>query len=398
MKGKNYKSKRFKVVIRWFSTIVLMVFLGLSWNLPAFPQNINPQEEEVYEVLEELPPKVIKNLPQDINDQVAYFIKYFTKDKREVTERWLKRCSPYLPYFKTIFREYGVPEDLVYLAFIESGCNPFAISRAGAVGIWQFMEKTGRFYGLKIDYWVDERKDFIKSTHAAARYLKRLYDIFGDWRPAVASYNLGEGRLLRILRAKNFIDYWQLLNSGSLPLETAAYLPQWMAITFIIKNPQKYGFQPLEPKALEYEEMEVNGGVDLKVFAVAGQITYDLLLMMNAELRRQITPPGKPYLLKVPQDKKKEIQANLNRLKLKLIEKTTTDGTFYIVTLANSELSEKDLILENSTQNQSLSITRNKQPRKVSKKSKQIKSSKENSNKKKKAKSTSQHTKKSKKR
>ena len=121
MKGKNYKSKRFKVVIRWFSTIVLMVFLGLSWNLPAFPQNINPQEEEVYEVLEELPPKVIKNLPQDINDQVAYFIKYFTKDKREVTERWLKRCSPYLPYFKTIFREYGVPEDLVYLAFIESG-------------------------------------------------------------------------------------------------------------------------------------------------------------------------------------------------------------------------------------------------------------------------------------
>ncbi|WP_051173240.1 lytic transglycosylase domain-containing protein [Thermodesulfobacterium hveragerdense] len=398
MNGGIYKNKRFSIVIKWFLTIGLTIFLGLSWDLPAFSQNINPQDEEVYEVLEELPPKVIKNLPQDINDQVAYFIKYFTKDRREVTERWLKRCTPYLPYFKTIFREYGVPEDLVYLAFIESGCNPFAISRAGAVGIWQFMEKTGRSYRLKIDYWVDERKDFIRSTHAAALYLKRLYAIFGDWRPAVASYNLGEGRLLRILRAKNFIDYWQLLNSGSLPLETAAYLPQWMAITFIIKNPQKYGFQPLEPKALEYEEMEVNGGVDLKVFAVAGRINYDLLLRMNAELRRQITPPGKPYLLKVPQGKKKEIQDNLNRLQLKLIEKTTSDGTFYIVTFANAELSEDDLILENSAQNQSLTGSKNKQSRKVSKKSKNIKSSKKDSKKKKKAKSTSQNTKKSKKR
>ncbi|QER42029.1 lytic transglycosylase domain-containing protein [Thermodesulfobacterium sp. TA1] len=378
----------YSIVSKWFLRIALSIFFSCVFVFSGFTQTPNPQDEEVYEVLEELPAKVIKNLPQDINDQVAYFIKYFTKDKRDVTERWLKRCTPYLSYFKNIFKEYGIPEDLVYLAFIESGCNPFAISRAGAVGIWQFMEKTGRAYGLQIDYWIDERKDFIKSTHAAASYLKRLYAIFGDWRPAVASYNLGEGRLLRILRAKNFIDYWQLLQSGSLPLETAAYLPQWMAITFIIKNPQKYGFQPLESKVLEYEEMEVNGGVDLKVFAVAGRINYDLLLTLNAELRRQITPPERTYLLKVPQGKKKEIQANLNQLQLRLIEKNTSQGTYYIVTLPTSELSEKDLSIENPEQPQVLS-TKKENKTKTLKKTKNLKkhsSSKSSSKKHKKSK------------
>lgn len=297
-------------------------------------------EEEMYEVVEELPPRVIKNLPQDINEQVAYFIRYFTHEKKEVTERWFRRCSMYLPYFKVIFREENVPEDLVYLAFIESGCNPFAVSRAGAVGIWQFMEGTAKLYGLKVDYWVDERRDFIKSTYAAARYLKKLYQIFGDWRPAVASYNLGEGRLMRILRAKNFVDYWQLLNSGSLPLETAAYLPQWMAITFIAKNPHKYGFKLTEENMLSYEEIEVNGGVDLKVFALAGGIDLDILLILNAELRKQITPPYGSYTLKVPLGKKEIIRNNLNFIKTTLIEKQTPEGMIEIVSVSQDQTKE----------------------------------------------------------
>lgn len=342
-------------IFKMITSLVLLIISFVFISNQAFSQNTTEgidqgsvirnfqmfqMGEERYEIVEELPAKVIRDLPQDINEQVAFFVRYFTQDRREVTERWFRRCSMYLPYFRAIFREQGIPEDLVYLAFIESGCNSFAVSRAGAVGIWQFMEATARLYGLKIDYWVDERRDFIKSTYAAARYLKRLYQIFGDWRPAVASYNLGEGRLMRILRARNFVDYWQLLNSGALPLETAAYLPQWMAITFIAKNPHKYGFKPIEERILNYEEIEVNGGVDLRVFALAGNIDPEILMILNAELRRQITPPHKSYLLKVPLGKKQEIKNNLNHIKTVLIEKLTPDGAIEIVSIPQEQSRE----------------------------------------------------------
>lgn len=336
--------KIFRIIISiWIFTFVFISDCAFSQNTTErITQSSGIRTfqlvEERYEIVEELPAKVIKNLSQDINEQVAFFVRYFTQERREVTERWFKRCSLYLPYFRAIFKEQGIPEDLIYLAFIESGCNSFAVSRAGAVGIWQFMEGTAKLYGLKIDYWVDERRDFIKSTYAAARYLKRLYQIFGDWRPAVASYNLGEGRLMRILKARNFVDYWQLLNSGALPLETAAYLPQWMAITFIAKNPHKYGFKPIEEMTLNYEEIEVNGGVDLKVFALAGNIDPEILIILNAELRRQITPPFKSYLLKVPLGKKQEIRNNLHHVRTVLIEKMTPDGTIEIVSISQEQL------------------------------------------------------------
>jgi len=190
------------------------------------------------------------------------------------------------------------------------------VSHAGAVGIWQFIRGTARKYGLKVNYWIDERKDFIKATYAAARYLKKLYEIFGDWREAVASYNLGEAKLLRILRARNFVDYWQLMRSRRLPLETTAYLPQWMAVTLIAKNPTRYGFKPIREKPINFETIRVEGGIDLRVFALAGNINYKLLLKLNAELRRRITPPGRTYLLRVPYGKKEVILKNLPKLKL----------------------------------------------------------------------------------
>jgi len=306
----------------YFKNFVKILFLILI--LFSFPfqakseKNLTNQEfYEIgsYETFEELPAKIIKNLPSDINAQVAYYLKYYSNEKREVVEHWLTRCSLFLPYFKTIFKEYNLPEDLVYLAYIESGCNPLATSPAGAAGIWQFMKITARRYGLKINYWIDERRDFIKSTHAAAKYLKTLYKIFGDWRIAIASYNLGENRLRKILKARNFVDYWQIINSDKLPAETSAYLPRWMAITLIAKNPQKYGFSPIEQKILDYEEIKVNGGIDLKVFAIAGDIDYEYLLLLNAELRRKITPPGTIYNLKIPYEKKEILQKNLLSLK-----------------------------------------------------------------------------------
>ncbi len=291
------------------------------------------EKGERLENFDVLPAEVIKNLPPDINAQVSYFIYYYTKKDIRTLKKWFKNAEPFLPYFKVIFESLGIPDDLVYLSLIESGCSPFAISRAGAVGIWQFMKGTAKKYGLKINYWVDERKDFIKSTYAAGKYLLDLYKLFGDWRPAIASYNLGEGRLLRIFRWKNFADYWQVVNAGLLPYETAVYLPQWMAITLLAKNPQKYGAPVLKEKPFQYEVIKVPGGMDLKVFAILGNIDYDILLKLNAELRREVTPPGKPYYLKVPYGKGKEILKNLNKVKLVVITKWLKRKPYYLATL-----------------------------------------------------------------
>lgn len=324
---------------------------------------IYPEKIEPFEVFSE---ELIKNLPSDIDSQVAYFLNYFSNEKKEVIQRWLKRGEKFLPYFKAIYREYGLPEDLVYLALIESGCNPFAVSKAGAVGIWQFIEGTAKLYNLKIDYWIDERKDFIKSTHASAKYLKKLYELFGDWRVAVASYNAGEGRLNRALKAKNYVDYWKVMTSGVLPYETVVYLPQWLAITLIAKNPTKYGFQPLKEIPLDFEEIKVPGGVDLKVFALAGGIDYEELLLLNAELRRSITPPDTFYTLKVPYGTKSLIEKNFYKIPTVTLVKQTPLGTYRIITLASE--TQKSPFQLNSKKNNPNSKSVLKSFKKISKK------------------------------
>lgn len=328
-----------KLLIKFKTSLFLVTFLIffvviegvlMSGKAQVFFSEMHLEKVEPLEVF---PEELIKNLPPDIDSQVVYFLNYFSTEKKESVQRWLKRGERFLPYFKMIYKEFGLPEDLVYLALIESGCNPFAVSKAGAVGIWQFVESTARFFNLKIDYWIDERKDFIKSTYASAKYFKKLYELFGDWRIAVASYNAGEGRLSRALKAKNYIDYWKVMNFGILPYETVAYLPQWLAITLIAKNPTKYGFQPLKEVPLDFEEVKVPGGVDLKVFALAGGIDYEELLLLNAELRRNVTPPNTFYTLKVPYGTKSLIQKNLSKIKTVTLEKHTPLGTYRIITL-----------------------------------------------------------------
>lgn len=296
----NWKLKNF---------LNLLFLLWLCVGCSIFPVKIS---YGMYKATDDLPSEVIRDLPPDINEQVNYFLNYFTHEKKEVVQRWLERCALFLPYFKVIFKEFGIPEDIVYLAYIESGCNPFATSPAGAVGIWQFMKTTAEMYGLKINDWIDERRDFIKSTYSAAKYLKNLYKKFGNWEMAIASYNIGEGKLIRILRARNFIDYWQIMNSYEIPEETKAYLPKWMAIILIAKNPQKYGFSRPKTEVINYDEIPVNGGIDLKVFSFAGEIDYQLILLLNAELINKITPPGVVYKLKIPFEKKKILQERLS--------------------------------------------------------------------------------------
>jgi hypothetical protein len=182
------------------------------------------------------------DVPIQINKQVKAYLVYFSTKRKDVIQRQLDRSTRYLPMIKKIFREYGLPDDLAYLAMVESGFNPKACSPAGAKGMWQFIKGTGRRYGLVINRQVDERFNPEKSTHAAARYLRDLYEQFGSWYLAAASYNCGEKRVERELRKSSYRNFWQLSANKCLPDETKNYVPQMIAATIIAKNPQKYGF------------------------------------------------------------------------------------------------------------------------------------------------------------
>jgi hypothetical protein len=198
------------------------------------------------------------DVPIQFNSQVKAYVVYFSTKRKGVIQRQLNRSTRYLPMIKKIFREYGLPDDLAYLAMVESGFNPNATSPAGAKGMWQFIKGTGRRYGLVINGQVDERLDPGKSTRAAARYLRDLYDQFGSWYLAAASYNCGEKRVQRELRKSNYKNFWQLSAHRCLPDETKNYVPQMIAATIIAKNPAKFGFknpsglQPFTDERIEF--------------------------------------------------------------------------------------------------------------------------------------------------
>ncbi len=182
------------------------------------------------------------NMPIQMNKQVRAYLTYFSTERKEIIRRQLARSTRYLPMIKDVFQEYGLPEDLAYLAMIESGFNPNARSSAGACGLWQFIKPTGQRYGLVINGYVDERRDPEKSTRAAARYLRDLYKQFGSWYLAAASYNCGEKRVERKLSTSSHKNFWELSANQCLPTETKNYVPQMIAAIIIAKNPKKFGF------------------------------------------------------------------------------------------------------------------------------------------------------------
>ncbi len=277
-----------------------------------------PESEEEGTIFEHLSPSIIKNLPSTLNGQILYFINYYTSPAgRKTLLLWFKRASWFYYYVEKIFRKFGLPKELTYLFILESGGNPYAISRAGAVGLWQFMPRTAKRYGLKIDYFVDERKDFIKSTYAAARYLSYLYNLFNDWKLAVASYNIGEGKILNLLKIKNIASFWGMVVSGKLPLETMTYVPQWIAISFIAQNYLNFEFPDLEKNPVFFDTVYVPGGLDLRVIAFAINVSPQILYLLNPALVKGITPPyAKVYPVRIPPFKKNEFYRNFPRLRL----------------------------------------------------------------------------------
>ena len=240
--------------------------------------------------------------PIDLNDKVATWVSLFSTTKRGFIENALGRASMYMPMIRQVFAEERVPSDLAYLAVIESGFRNEAKSRAKAVGMWQFIRSTGRIYGLTANAWLEERRDPVKATRAAARYLRRLYEITGDWYLAASSYNAGPLTLERAIQNIGTRNFWDLARSRWLRTETKNYVPELCAAILVGRDPERYGLRivPLMPYA--YETVTVSSMTSLTVLARCAGTDAGTLKALNPELLRGSTPPG-TYQLRVPPGK-----------------------------------------------------------------------------------------------
>lgn len=232
---------------------------------------------------------------------VKQFISYFTKGRGRATmEAGLQRSARYRSMAERIFKEEGVPTDLIWLAQVESGWNPYAYSSAAAKGIWQFIPSTGVRFGLAQNYWIDERSHPEKSTRAAARYLKWLANRYkGDWSLALAAYNTGEGNIDSAIARTGARDFWIIHSTGYIARETRNYVPAILAVVTIAKNPKKYGFDLPPAHHLKYETRTITAQTDLRPLAKKLNLSYGALLEMNPELQRGVTPPGK-HIIRIP--------------------------------------------------------------------------------------------------
>jgi len=232
---------------------------------------------------------------------VKQFIGYFSRGRgRGTIEAGISRSVRYREMARRVFREEGVPTDLVWLAQVESGWNPYALSSASAKGLWQFVPSTGSRFGLSQNYWVDERSDPEKSTRAAARYLKWLSNRYhGNWELALAAYNAGEGSIDSAIARSGSRDFWHLHRSNYLPQETRNYVPAILAVVAIAKNAARYGLRVPPPLPYHYQNHTIAKQTDLRLLAKKLKVDYGTLLEMNPELQRGVTPPGK-HVLRIP--------------------------------------------------------------------------------------------------
>ncbi len=252
------------------------------------------------------------DIPVVMNETVQYFIEYFTTKIKKKFSIWLSRSSRYVPMMKRIFSAFELPEDLVYLALIESGFHPHAKSWARAVGPWQFIYGTAKRYGLKIDRWVDERRDPEKSTYAAALYLKDLFNMFNSWYLAMAGYNAGEYTIMRSINKFGTSDFWELAKYKSMRRETKEYIPKLIAALIIAKNPEKYGFIDINyEEPWRFDSVYVPGGVNLRAVALACNVSYEEIKHLNPALIRGYTPPyAENYEIRIPYGKLDEFEKN----------------------------------------------------------------------------------------
>lgn len=271
----------------------------------------SPKEEdeaEVAEIAEKMNEtrvslKNYPDIPHSYNRHVQMWLDYFQGRGKKHMEKYLERSTRYLPVMKKILKENGLPEDLVYIALIESGFGFSARSHAGAVGYWQFIRETGRRYDLQINSLIDERRDPVKATHAAVRYFRSLYNVFGNWYFAFAAYNGGENRMFRVLMKHDSRDFWTIAETRLLPKETRNYIPKYLAARMIAKNPERFGFTDLNySEGMRYAEVVASQTVNLKTFADELGLSYDEVRYLNPMYVTEFAPSfnGKSITLRVP--------------------------------------------------------------------------------------------------
>ena len=244
---------------------------------------------------------------------VQGFINYYQGRGRGTMETGLRRSGQYMAMARKIFREEGVPEDIAWLGQVESAWRPTARSWAAASGLWQFIPGTGARFGLRQTAYVDERNSFEKATRASARYLKWLHNRFGDWELAMGAYNTGEGNVDRAIRRAGVANFWTIY--PYIAQETRNYVPNILAVILIAKNPEKYGFRNVQRMSpLAYDTVSIPSATSLQLVASLTDTSVDNLRSLNPELRRDMTPPGEAYLLRVPPKRGHQMVALLKRI------------------------------------------------------------------------------------
>jgi membrane-bound lytic murein transglycosylase D len=260
------------------------------------------------------------DIPVEMQPLVAQYIRFFQGPGRKWFRVWMSRSSRYIPMMAPLLEASGLPRDTVYLAMIESGFSPEAFSWARASGPWQFISSTGKRFGLRQDFWVDERRDPLKATRAAGRYLRELHDSLGTWYLAWAGYNAGGEKLRRLVERRGTDDFWELSEGKGLAKETKHYVPKLIACALVAKHPKAFGFSDEEfsfQEPLAFEEVPVVEPTDLEVLARAAAAPVEDIRALNPELRRWCSPPAtkeQPYLLRVPKGSREAFLANIAKV------------------------------------------------------------------------------------
>ena len=283
----------------------ITAFIGFS-HFSAFTQQI----EKKYLILVD----PFSDLPLTHNYWVEQWIRAFQSRYSSRFRSWLEKSYRYTPMMKEIFKKQNLPVDLVYLAMIESGFSSGAISSAQAVGYWQFIKATALRFGLRNTSWLDERRDFEKSTYAASRYLRFLYKQFGDWYLASAAYNMGEQKLIRLIQKHKTKNFWSLAQKYDFPHETAQYVPQLIAAITIAKAPPLYGFNYLKIKQpYSYEVFYLPGGTNLRTLASYIKQPYKKIKTLNPDLLSDHIPGYmENWRTRIPKGSSKKVSQYVN--------------------------------------------------------------------------------------